>query len=345
MAPLSGKPPALDGWTREGDRWIRHVLLGDRKRGGWSNQLAYKLSVPADYDPRSRRKYATVVHLHGYGGPKFPTNDPEGLGGVFGQLWKKQEDPIIGIFPQWDGSAWGSPDSSRKLIEILNHEKTQLRIDPDRVYLTGQSMGGYGSYFIAQHYPGVFAAVAPISGSWAPFGPEKRTSVPRDLSKWRHLPYWAAHGMKDTKVAPFANHQATVDALREGGVHVRFTAYPGGGHHVKQIHYANQEFFDWLLAQKRGTPHNYELSVDAGGGAGILGFFEPGTTRRMTARAPDREKREVFTGWTCVAGSSIKDTTTNALGSRGRFSNARALTTTFTMPAGDVIVRANYEAR
>jgi hypothetical protein len=61
----------------------------------------------------------------------------------------------------------------------------------------------------------------------------------------------------------------------------------------------------------------------------------------VDARAPDKAKGEVFTGWTCASGSASEHTTTNPLRGKGRFANAKALATTFTMPAGDVVVTAN----
>jgi len=111
---------------------------------------------------------------------------------------------------------------------------------------------------------------------------------------------------------------------------------------VKKLIYGNQMFFDWLLAQKRGTLHNYELAVDDGSGRKVLGFFEPRTVQKITARAPDKAKGELFTGWSCAAGSVFVHTTTNPLRSKGRFASAKALTTRFTMPANDVIITADY---
>jgi predicted esterase len=302
--------------------------------------MSYKLSLPADYDPKSKKKYPTVVHLHGYGGPKAPTEASANSGGAFQQYYRKLKDPIIVIFPQWDGGMWSRPEAGKKVINLLNYEMGRLAIDRDRVYLTGQSMGGYGSFDIAAQHPKVFAAVAPFSSGWGRIK-GKTASVPKNLSPFRSIPYWAAHGMRDN-VVPYVQGKSTVEAMRRGGVYVRFTSYPKAAHHVKQFLYNDQRFFDWLLAQKRGTLPNYELSVDDGKGAKVAGFFEPRTARKITARAPDKARAEVFTGWTCASGSTFEHTTTNPLTRKARFGNAKALTTTFTMPEGDVIVTANY---
>jgi hypothetical protein len=328
---------ALDGWTREGDRWIKLVRQGDSRDGDWSNRLAYKLSLPASYNPRDTRRYATVVHYHGYGGKNQTQTDPSKCGSVFGSLWKRQKDPIIGIFPLWIGRFWGGRQVTRFLIDILDYEKTRLRIDPDRIYITGQSMGGYGTYSTVAHYPNYFAAAVPISGEWGPFGKGGRSGVPNDLAPWHHLPYWAAHGVKD-HVVLHKDDLACVNKMQAGGIYIRYTAFPKGGHHVKEKIFSNQAFFDWLLAQKRGTAHNYELAVHDGKDVRVLGYFEPGSTHPISAHGA----AGIFAGWTCVSGSAFVHTSTPSFVETARFADARAPETTVTMPAGDVIIRATF---
>ena len=303
------------------------VLIGER-----GNKIAYKVSVPDAY-AANRNDYPVAVHLHGHGGQG---SDPRSMGGTFGSLWKER---FIGIFPQClKGQSWWHPAMLDQVMAVLNHEKTKLRMDGNRIYVTGQSMGGYGSYQMAIRFPRYFAAVAPVCGAW---GPYKKFRMHDNLSPWAHIPFWAFHGDKD-HIAPFADGKKTVDRLRAAGIYTRFTVYPRAGHNIKGKVYSNPQFFEWLLAQKRGTPNNFELGVGDGKSTKILGYFEPRTVRKITARAPDTAKKEVFTGWTSAGGTVVKNTTTNPSKSKGRFANAKALTTTFTMPANDVIVTANY---
>jgi len=112
-----------------------------------------------------------------------------------------------------------------------------------------------------------------------------------------------------------------------------------------------------MFAQKRGTPHNYHLAVLNGRLHSPInksgdGFYEPKTVHKITARAPDKAKGEVFTGWTSRAGMGRfwvrpdypkHKSTTHPAKSKGRFANAKALTTRFKMPANDIIVTANYQ--
>ena len=306
------------------------VLIGTR-----GNKIAYVLSLPDDYDS-TRKVYPCLVHLHGHGGQG---SNPKGMGAPLGKMWKEKYE-LIGIFPQaLKGQSWWHPQMLSAMADVIKNEAKRLRIDRTRIYLTGQSMGGYGSYLMATRYPNSFAAVAPISGAW---GAYKKFTTPRGLGKLKKVPFWTFHGDRD-RVAPFADNVKTVEAFRKSGIYTRFTVYKGGGHHVKGRVYNNPQFFEWLLAQKCGTPHNYELGVNDGKSTKVLGYFEPRSVQKITARAPDKAKKEVFTGWTSAAGTVIKDTTTNPSKSKGKFANARALTTTFTMPANDVIVTANYE--
>jgi len=315
------------------------VLIG--KRG---NRIAYKVSVPDDY-ATGKETYPLLIHLHGHGGQG---SDPSGMGGPLGRLWKEKYE-FIGIFPQaLKGLSWWHPQMLEAMMDVIKEEQRRLRIDGARIYITGQSMGGYGSYQMAARYPRFFAAVAPISGAW---GPYKDFSMPSNLTRWQKVPFWAFHGDRDTK-APYKDAQKTMERLREADVYSRFTVYPGGGHHVKQMVYANPRFFDWLLAQELDTPHNYELSTNDGNESRLIGFFEPGIKQSITARKPDVAKDDVFAGWTSAAGTTVKHTTTHPTTSPGRlgtrravgtFEDAGALTSTFTMPAHDVIVTANYK--
>ncbi len=338
--PLS-PAKALDGYEKDGDRWIQVVRKGERRYKSWTNKMSYMISLPTDYDPKSDKKYPTVVHLHGYGGKNAPTEASAKSGGAFQNYYRKLAEPIIVIFPQWDGGWWSRPEASKKVINLLSYEIRKLAIDKDRVYLTGQSMGGYGSFDIAGQYPKVFAAVAPFSSEWGPFGKGKGIAVPKNLAPYRPIPYWSAHGMKDN-VVPYNQNKLTVEAMRRGGVYIRFSAYPKGGHHVKQFLYTNQNFFDWLLAQKRGTPINYELALDDGSGTPkVLGYFEPGTTQEIKAAQENGGKK--FSGWTVTSGSTFEHTTTTKLMSKPKFKSTKAATTIFTMPKGDVIIKANYK--
>ena len=113
-------------------------------------------------------------------------------------------------------------------------------IDPDRFYLTGLSMGGYGSWALAAAQPGIFAAVAPICGGGSP----------ADASKLKSLPIWVFHGGKDNTV-PIAQSERMVDAITALGGNIKFTIYPDAGHDSWTATYDNPELYEWFLQHKR----------------------------------------------------------------------------------------------
>jgi predicted peptidase len=119
----------------------------------------------------------------------------------------------------------------------------RYRVDRDRVYVTGLSMGGYGTWELAEEYPDRFAAIAPVCGA----------GNPDAAKKLKDLPAWVFHGERDT-VVPFKRSQDMVNALKKVGGRVRFTPYSDRGHDCWTPTYANPQLYEWLMKQKRGKP-------------------------------------------------------------------------------------------
>jgi predicted peptidase len=114
------------------------------------------------------------------------------------------------------------------------------RVDVDRIYVTGLSMGGFGTWSLALAYPNRFAAILPICGGGEPI-------LAHRIS---HLPAWVFHGAGDT-VVPLRRSEEMVRALREADGNVRFTVYPDTDHDAWTPTYENPEVFQWLLEQRR----------------------------------------------------------------------------------------------
>src|SRR5262249_22301455 len=127
----------------------------------------------------------------------------------------KKDVPFIVVSPQSPGRGW-NPDT---LSALLDDVQANYRVDHDRVYLTGLSMGGFGTWALAAAHPERFAAIAPICGG----------GNSRDASKIKDLPIWVFHGAKDPTV-PIAASENMVKALKEAGSDVKFTIYPEAGH-------------------------------------------------------------------------------------------------------------------
>ena len=146
--------------------------------------------------------------------------------------------PFILVSPQSPGRGW-NPDT---LSALLDDVEKNYRVDKNREYLTGLSMGGYGTWALAAAQPHRFAAVAPICGG----------GNPKDAEKLKALPIWVFHGAKDPTV-PLARSQEMVDALKSAGSEVKFTIYPDAVHDSWTETYDNPEFYTWLLSHTKGA--------------------------------------------------------------------------------------------
>ena len=126
------------------------------------------------------------------------------------------------------------------LVLLLRHLEDTLSIDKRRMYLTGLSMGGYGSWTLATNMPGKFAAVAPVCGKGNPDEAEKLIDVP----------IWTWHGTEDGAV-PIKHSKQMVEAIRkEGGKKIRFTKLEGIGHNSWSAAYATPELYSWFSKQE-----------------------------------------------------------------------------------------------
>ena len=119
-------------------------------------------------------------------------------------------------------------------------------VDPERIYLTGLSLGGYLSWVWASLVPDQFAAIAPICAGGARGGGMTKER----LCQLKDLPIWTFHGKEDP-VVPAAGTQDKVDMLRACGGQVKFTQYSGVGHNAWTRTYHNPELFAWFLQHRR----------------------------------------------------------------------------------------------
>lgn len=121
------------------------------------------------------------------------------------------------------------------------------RANPDRVYVTGLSMGGFGTWVMAAEYPGLFAAAAPVCGGGNPAMAERLAA----------LPIWAVHGAADD-VVPVERSREMVNAIRAAGGNMRYTELPGVGHGSWTAAYADSDgVIPWLLRQARSDRLGY----------------------------------------------------------------------------------------
>lgn len=207
--------------------------------------LNYLLFLPRDYGRRRTERWPLILFLHGAGErgtdlAKVKVHGPPKL------VASRPDFPFIVVSPQcpehqiWDSDA---------LLALLDHVLGRYRVDPSRVYLTGLSMGGYGTWALGLRAPERFAAIAPICGGGdvlpVHLGPNETNPALRTLA------VWAFHGAKDP-VVPLHESERMVEALRRVGCkEVKLTVYPEAGHDAWTATYANPELYDWFLQHRR----------------------------------------------------------------------------------------------
>ena len=198
-------------------------------------QLDYWLSLPKDYS-KDGKPSPLMLFLHG-AGERGDDLDLVKKHGPPKLIAAGKDFPFVVVSPQCPkDERWEASELSLLLDEIIaNHN-----IDEDRIYVTGLSMGGYGTWSLAVHSPERFAAIAPICGG----GDSWRA---RRIAK---LPTWVFHGAKDRTV-PLERSQEMVDSMKKAGGNPKFTIYPEAGHDSWTESYDNPELYSWFLSHRR----------------------------------------------------------------------------------------------
>lgn len=218
-----------------------------------NDTLRYCLSKPDNIE--KTKLYPLVIFLHGAGERGYdnqkqlthiekPVSDSS-----FRKLF-----PCFVLAPQcppnkrWVEVDWSAPSHTmpeqpsihlKLLLELVSNLLRKEKIDETRIYVTGLSMGGYGTWDLISRYPDLFAAAAPICGG----GDEKQAS------KLTKIPIWNFHGTLD-KAVSVERSRNMIKAIRNAGGNPIYTEYLQGTHNVWTITYNNQLFWDWLFNQK-----------------------------------------------------------------------------------------------
>lgn len=216
--------------------------------GADKTRMPYRLYVPPSYD--ARKEYPLVIWLHG---SDAIGNDNlkqiTGYNSAGTRVWttakNRERYPAIILAPQSYERYWSlgfkEPIREEQLVfEIVSSLQKEFSIDPDRIYLVGQSMGGMGTWFHLADRPDLFAAGIVLCGPAVP------TAAPR-IS---HIPVWVFHGAKDDVVS-VTNARHMVKLLRQEGGQPRYTEYPDLGHEIGPATFAERNLLVWLFAQKR----------------------------------------------------------------------------------------------
>ena len=197
----------------------------------------YFVLLPVGYEPVGEEGLPLILFLHGSGGGS-DSRDLVSSYGVPKRASDQRDFPFIVVAPQTDQTLNWSVD---RLNNLLDEIESLYRIDEDRIYVTGLSMGGNGTWLLAMSYPNRFAAIAPVAGSGI-------TSL---ACKIQHIPAWIFHNDGDP-VIPSAEGQKMYDALQDcGSGNVELTIYQSDSHDAWTRTYSNQELYEWFLSHKR----------------------------------------------------------------------------------------------
>lgn len=217
----------------------KHGFLKKTHKNPDGSESPYTLFVPHAYDGKT--EVPVILFLHGSGETKGGKKEPAEVG--IGPAVKKQEKTFgaIVVIPQSEKRTWkADSDDGKRAVRILDEVMKEYKVDAKRQYLTGLSMGGFGTWHIAFTHADRWAAIAPICGGGDPKGAEKI----------KDIPCWCFHGDADTIVKPELS-RTMIDALKKAGGKPKYTEYPKVGHNSWDPAYGEKEFFPWLLEQKK----------------------------------------------------------------------------------------------
>ncbi|MBI5758504.1 MAG: dienelactone hydrolase family protein [Planctomycetales bacterium] len=218
-------------------------------------KLNYQVLTPKGYDAKGTEKYPLVLFLHG-AGERGDDNVAQlkHCTKKFLEPENRDKYPCFVMVPQcptgkkwvevdWSADKHDQPEkpgeTMQLVLETLASLQKEFRVDDRRLYVSGLSMGGYGTWDLAARYPDRFAAAAPICGG----GDEKMATR---LSK---LPLWVFHGDQDTAVKPERSRNM-IAAIEKAGGKPKYTEFKGVGHNSWDPAYADPALLEWMFAQR-----------------------------------------------------------------------------------------------
>jgi predicted peptidase len=196
--------------------------------------VKYVVYVPKEYQPE--KPHPAILFLHGSGeqGDDGKKQAEVGLGSAI-RLAPDKWNYLV-MFPQKPkGKGWFM-DHEKLILDILEKTKKEYKVDDKRLYITGLSMGGFGTWSLICKYPELFAAAAPVCGG----------GNPADAPKIKDLPLWNFHGEKDRAV-PIKKSQEMIDAIKAAGGNPKFSVYPDLDHNSWDRAYRDEKLYDWFI--------------------------------------------------------------------------------------------------
>ena len=236
-------------WGKESGFLKRRLSVG-------GEEFIYQVYVPPEWE--ADLKWPVILFLHGAGerGSDGEEQTREGLGPSIQK--NPNRFPAIVVMPQCRRGVWWNDRQMEELVlESLDQSIQEFNGDSDRIYLTGLSMGGYGTFYFGARYPGKFAALVPICGGVVP--PRELRGADAESFRSRYIetaekigktPVWIFHGSDDHRVS-VSESRSMLEALKMAGVVVDYTEYEGVGHNSWDRAYSEPELLPWMLSKSR----------------------------------------------------------------------------------------------
>lgn len=251
----------LGASAKEAQAFDANVSFVSRTYASAANSLVlpYRLYVPENYD--ATKSYPLIVFLHGAGergndnaaqlknGILVPFGDPNSpIHNCIvvapqcpaGKKWVEYPNGGAAQYCQYSTDMFAESAPLKALLELIDVLKGEYNVDSDRIYATGLSMGGYGTWDLLARHGDIFAAAIPVCGGV-------------DVSHadiYKDIPIYTFHGLKDTTV-PSTGTLNVVDKIKElGGEKITLVTYPDGAHSIWNTAYGTQGLFEWLLSNK-----------------------------------------------------------------------------------------------
>ncbi len=213
------------GWSKDGQLLYDHDRVNGLKINPIDTNYHYMQYLPTDYNVDSTKRWPLIIYLHG-GSMRGTDLNRLYTYGIPDQIYRGREFPFIIVAPQcpvlirWSTDNW----FENFYTEII----TKYRVDTNRIYLTGVSLGGAGTWYLAIKYSDKFAAIAPISGFTSHID-----YIDKNIDNLTDIPIWAFHGKIDN-VVPFEETERIINKLKGKNKELKFTIEPEIGHWIQK---------------------------------------------------------------------------------------------------------------
>jgi predicted peptidase len=225
-------------WNTDGSLQNELIFKKGLNQNPKDTNYHYISYTPKEYNDDTVKKWPLIIYLHG-GSSRGTDTIKLYCCGIPDQIWRGREFPFIIVAPQCPiHQRWSTDNWFENFYEKVT---TKYRVDTNKVYLTGVSLGGAGTWYLAIKYPEKFAAIAPMSGFTRHID-----YIMKNTDKLVDIPIWAFHGKLD-KVVQFEDTEWIINRLEGKNKDLKFTAEPGVGHWIDWLVYPKQELYDWFL--------------------------------------------------------------------------------------------------